>query len=70
MNEKLVLVLLLPCNTELGMGRCESVDRSTGMEWWNDLINSPCYFFPEAVLGVCNGSASLQIYTSCVSVSR
>ena len=28
-----------------------------GMEYWNDPY-SPCYFFPEAVLGVCNGSVS------------
>ena len=30
-----------------------------GMEYWNDPY-SPCYFFPEAVLGVCNGSESLR----------
>ena len=29
-----------------------------GMEYWNDPY-SPCYFFPEAVLGVCNVSEGL-----------
>ena len=33
---------------------------SGGMEYWNDPY-SPCYFFPEAVLGVCNGSESLRV---------
>ena len=31
-----------------------------GMEYWN-YPYSPCYFFPEAVLGVCNGSESLRV---------
>ena len=49
-----------------------------GMVEWNiGMTLSLCFFFPEAVVRVCNGSEWLwmalrvyQIYISCVSVSR
>ena len=39
-----------------------------GMEYWNDPY-SPCYFFPEAVLGVCKGVSGSSI-SVCQSVDQ
>ena len=38
------------------------------LEWNGGMIDpcSPCYFFPEAVLGICNGS----ILAVCQSVEQ